>query len=68
MTILHKLSNDDIEAAVGDKIARNIINARDGKMAINAGGGGNYRSSSCGINVTFVLFLNLKNILYVYKI
>ena len=42
MTILHKLSNDDIEAAVGDKIARNIISARDGKMSISEGGGGNY--------------------------
>lgn len=42
MTILHKLSNDDIEAAVGDKIARNIILAREGKMNISAGGGGNY--------------------------
>ena len=42
MTILHKLSNDDIEAAVGQKIANNIIRARDGKMNITAGGGGVY--------------------------
>ena len=42
MTILHKLSDDDIEAAVGEKIARNIINARDGKMHIVEGGGGVY--------------------------
>ena len=42
MTILHKLGNDDIEAAVGSKIAENIIAARDGKMKISAGGGGNY--------------------------
>jgi len=42
MTILHKLSNDDIEAIVGDKIAHNIILARDGKLNISEGGGGNY--------------------------
>ena len=42
MTILHKLSNDDIEGVVGDKIANNIINARDGKMHIVEGGGGVY--------------------------
>ena len=42
MTILHKLSNDDIEGIVGDKIANNIINARDGKMHIVEGGGGVY--------------------------
>lgn len=42
MTILHKLSNDDIEAVVGEKIAKNIILARDGKMHIVEGGGGVY--------------------------
>ena len=42
MTILHKLSNDDIEAACGEKMAQSIINARDGKITINEGGGGNY--------------------------
>ena len=42
MTILHKLSDDDIEAVVGEKIAKNIINARDGKMHIVEGGGGVY--------------------------
>ncbi len=42
MTILHKLSNDDIEAVVGEKIAKNIISARDGKMHIVEGGGGVY--------------------------
>ncbi len=42
MTILHKLSNDDIEAVVGEKIAKNIILARDGKMHIIEGGGGVY--------------------------
>ncbi len=42
MTILHKLSDDDIEAVVGDKIAQNIIKARDGKMHIVEGGGGVY--------------------------
>ncbi len=42
MTILHKLSNDDIEAAVGDKIASNIIKVRNGDMHIIEGGGGVY--------------------------
>ncbi len=42
MTILHKLSNDDIEAVVGEKIAQNIITARDGKMHVIEGGGGVY--------------------------
>ena len=42
MTILHKLSEDDIEAVVGEKIAKEIVKAREGKMKIQAGGGGIY--------------------------
>ena len=42
MTILHKVSKDDIEAVVGSKIATNIILAREGKMHIVEGGGGVY--------------------------
>ena len=42
MNILHKLSYDDIEGAFGEKIASNIVNAREGKMHIAAGGGGVY--------------------------
>lgn len=42
MNILHKLSYDDLEAVVGEKNAKNIINAREGKMHIQAGGGGIY--------------------------
>ena len=42
MTILHELSNDDIEAVVGSKVAKNIIDARDGNMHIVEGGGGVY--------------------------
>jgi len=42
MTILHKLSKDDIEAVVGEKIANKIIEARDGNVKIESGGGGNY--------------------------
>ena len=34
MTILHKVSSDDIEAVVGSKIAGNIISAREGKIHI----------------------------------
>ena len=42
MNILHKLSVDDIEAVVGTKVARNIVNAREGNMKVESGGGGNY--------------------------
>ena len=42
MNILHKLSEDDIEAVVGAKIAKNIIAARTGNVKIQAGGGGVY--------------------------
>ena len=42
MTVLHKVSQDDIEAIVGEKIANNIILAREGKMKIAEGGGGVY--------------------------
>ena len=42
MNILHKLSKDDIEAVVGEKIANNIVRAREGKMQVHSGGGGNY--------------------------
>jgi uncharacterized protein (TIGR00375 family) len=42
MTILHKLTEDDIEAVVGEKIAKEIVSARSGKMKIHSGGGGNY--------------------------
>lgn len=42
MNILHKLSEDDIEAAVGEKIAKNIVNAREGNVKVESGGGGNY--------------------------
>ncbi len=42
MNILHKLSQDDIEQVVGEKIAKNIILAREGKLGIQAGGGGVY--------------------------
>ena len=42
MTILHKLSYDDIEAVAGSKVADAIVAAREGKMKIASGGGGNY--------------------------
>ena len=42
MNILHKLSEDDIEAVVGEKVAKNIVNAREGNMKVESGGGGNY--------------------------
>ena len=42
MNILHKVGTDDIEAVVGEKIAKNIINAREGNMKVHSGGGGVY--------------------------
>ena len=42
MNILHRVSKDDIEAVVGEKIAENIINAREGNMHVHSGGGGVY--------------------------
>ena len=48
MTILHKVSKDDIEAVVGEKIANNIINAREGNMHIEEGGGGVYGHINAG--------------------
>lgn len=42
MNILHKLSQDDIEAFAGEKIATNIEKARTGNMHVQSGGGGVY--------------------------
>ena len=46
MNILHKLTQDDIEAVVGEKVAKNIVRAREGKMEVHSGGGGNYGTVS----------------------
>ena len=45
MNILHKLSGDDLEAVVDKKIANKIIFAREGKLSVQEGGGGNYRKN-----------------------
>ena len=42
MNILHKLSKDDIESIVGEKVANAIENARTGNCKVHSGGGGNY--------------------------
>ena len=42
MNILHKLSKDDIETVVGEKIVNNIENAIRGNCRVQSGGGGNY--------------------------
>ena len=42
MNILHKLSQDDIEAVVGSKVANAIEKARTGNAKVQSGGGGNY--------------------------
>jgi len=43
MNILHKVSFDDIDAVMGERVARNIIAARSGKMKMQEGGGRNIR-------------------------
>ena len=48
MNILHKLSKDDIEGVVGEKIAESIVNAREGNVHIQAGGGGVYGKLTAG--------------------
>lgn len=42
MNILHYLTKNDIESIVGEKVAENIVNAREGKVIVHSGGGGNY--------------------------
>ena len=42
MTILHKVTKDDIESVVGEKIATKIDEARTGQAKMEAGGGGVY--------------------------
>ena len=42
MNILHKSTENDIEAVVGEKIAHNITLAKEGKLKIDEGGGGIY--------------------------
>ena len=49
MNILHKLSKDDIEAVVGEKIAQSIDRARKGQAKVQVGGGGNYRKNCLNI-------------------
>lgn len=48
MNILDKLEYDDIEAAVGEKIAKNIIASKTGNVSIQEGGGGVYGKISVG--------------------
>jgi len=42
MNILHKLTFDDLDAVIGTKVAKSIINSREGKVTIQEGGGGVY--------------------------
>ncbi len=42
MNILHKATYQEISQAVGFKIAKDIIAAREGKLSLLAGGGGKY--------------------------
>ena len=42
MNVLHKVSEDDIEAVVGSKVAKNIMNSINGNIHVHSGGGGVY--------------------------
>ncbi len=42
MNILHKITPDDIQAVVGEKVANNIIKAINGDVDVKSGGGGIY--------------------------
>ena len=42
MNVLHKVSEDDIEAVVGEKVAKNIVNSINGNIHVHSGGGGVY--------------------------
>ena len=42
MTILNKVTFDDLESVVGEKLAKIIDESRNGKVHIQAGGGGVY--------------------------
>ncbi len=48
MNILHKITKDDIETVVGEKIANHIESARKGNCEVHSGGGGNYGKISVG--------------------
>ena len=42
MNVLHKVSQYDIEAVVGSKVAKNIMNSINGNISVHSGGGGVY--------------------------
>ncbi len=42
MNVLHKVSKDDIDAVVGEKVAKNIVNSINGNIHVHSGGGGVY--------------------------
>ena len=42
MTILNKVTFDDLESVAGEKLAKIIDESRNGKVQIQAGGGGVY--------------------------
>ena len=59
MTILHRISDDDIEAACGEKIAQSIISARDGKISISEGRWRKLRPSKTRlILILFIYYLH----------
>lgn len=42
MRVLHEAGEDDIAQVVGSKVARLILHAREGRLALRAGGGGHF--------------------------
>jgi PHP family Zn ribbon phosphoesterase len=42
MRVLHEAEEDGIAQVVGSKVARLILHAREGRLAMDAGGGGRF--------------------------
>ncbi|WP_442601187.1 endonuclease Q family protein [Paenibacillus sp. KN14-4R] len=42
MNVLHRVSGDELTRVVGEELAEYIVQARAGKLEVNAGGGGTY--------------------------
>ncbi len=62
MTILNKVTYDDLESVVGSKVATILDKSRQGKVDIRAGGGGVYRKNR-KLKIYKILSLHFKNYL-----
>ena len=68
MNILHKLTFDDLEAVVGEKIAHNIILAREGKLSVHERRRRNIWKNNYFISSYFCSFFMLIRIDIMYNI